>query len=100
MLRIVAVDHPELPPFSMPDRFSREIVFFMSTPGRNNAPTLPEKEYWIDPPSARRWLEELVIQIVSPLDAASKAEIELTDEQEAWLQWLVDHDIHHVRVES
>jgi hypothetical protein len=40
----------------------------------------------------------LVVEVVSPLDAESKAEIELTDEQEAWLQWLVDHQIQHVRI--
>ena len=34
------------------------------------------------------------------LDSRSKAEIELTDYQEAWLQWLVDNQVQHVRVQS
>ena len=37
--------------------------------------------------------------VYSPLDSQKQAEIEITEEQETWLQWLVDHQIEHVRVE-
>lgn len=96
---VFAVDHPELPPLRMPHRFRLEVVYFMTPAGMRNAPVkLPEREYWIDAAEAAKWLDALVISLVSPLDAASQAEIELTEEQEEFLQWLVDHQIQHVRI--
>jgi hypothetical protein len=98
-MQIIAVDRPEVPPLKMPDRFRLEIVYFMTSPGDKGAPAkLPENDYWIDHDEAQVWLDDLVVRIVSPLDAASKAEIPLTDEHEAWLQWLIDHDVRHVRL--
>lgn len=96
---VYAVDQPELPPLKMPPRFRLEVVYFMTPAGMGSAPaTLPEGEYWIDRHEAEKWLDELVISLVSPLDANSKAEIELTEEQEEFLQWLVDHKIERVRI--
>jgi hypothetical protein len=98
-MQIIAVDRPQAPPHEMPDRFRLEIVYFMTSPGERGAPAkLPENEYWIDHDEAQVWLDDLVVSIVSPLDAASKAEIPLTDEHEGWLQWLIDNDIRHVRL--
>ena len=83
----------------MPTRFRLEIVYFMTVPGEHGAPAkLPENEYWIDADDARKWLDDLVVSIVSPLDAAAKAEIPLTEEHEAWLEWLLANDIRHVRL--
>ncbi len=65
---------PALPPFPLPSRFRRL-------------------------EDAKQWLEESVVEVVSPLDAQAKAEFELTDEQEAWLEWMVEHEIQHVRLE-
>ena len=96
---IHAVDHPEVEPFEMPARFKMEIVYFMTPGGEHGAPQLGTNEYWIRRDEAKKWLEDLVVSIMSPLDARSKADIELTEEHEAWLQWLVDHDIQHVRIE-
>lgn len=95
---IHSVDKPHLPPFEMPARFKMEIVYFMTPSGDHGAPQLGEGEYWIRREEARKWLEDLVVSIMSPLDARSKADIELTEEHEAWLQWLVDNDIQHVRL--
>jgi hypothetical protein len=97
-MKIYAVERPELPPLEMPDRFRLQIVYFMTPPGLHGVPELPPGDYWIRLDDARKWLDNLVVEVVSPLDAESKAEIELTDEQEAWLQWLVDHQIQHVRI--
>jgi hypothetical protein len=84
----------------MSNRFRMEIVFFMTPAGDRSAPAdLGPKEYWIARDDALRWLDDGVICVVSPLDAASQAEIELSEEQEAWLEWLVQHEIQHVRVE-
>lgn len=98
-MQVIAVDRPTVPPLEMPTRFRLEIVYFMTVPGEHGAPaTLPENEYWIDHAEAKQWLDDLVVCIVSPLDAASKAEIPLTDEHETWLQWLIDNDVQHVRL--
>ena len=97
-MHIYAVDHPELPPLEMPGRFKMEIVYFMTPGGENGAPQLGANEYWIRREEAVKWLDELVVYVVSPLDARSKAEIELTDDHEAWLTWMVENNVQHVRL--
>jgi hypothetical protein len=84
----------------MPDRFRHEITYFMSVPGQHNVPQLGPHEYWIDAAAARAWLEDGVFEVVSPLDSATKTEIELSEEQEGWLQWIVDNGVTHVRLEQ
>ena len=76
-----------------------EIPFFMTPPGERGAPAdLGEGEYWIDPGEARQWLDEGVVYVVSPLDAENQAEIELTEYHEAFLPWLLAHNIRRVRL--
>ena len=99
-MRIFSVQQAELPPFEMPPRFRTEIAYFMTPSGDVGVPELAPNEYWVRLEDAREWLEDGVIYLVSPLDAESKAEIELSEEQEAWLEWMVAHGIEHVRVES
>ena len=94
-----AVDHPELLPFAMPDRFRHEVTYFMTPPGQHGVPVLPAREYWIRLADARGYAEEGVIRIVSPLDSASRAELELSEEQEAWLEWMINNAIEHIRIE-
>ena len=68
-------------------------------PGKESAPAaLGENEYWIKLDEARVWLDEQVVYVVSPLDAENKAEIELTEYHEAFLQWLVANNVQHVRL--
>jgi hypothetical protein len=99
-MQIIPVDHPELPPLTMSQRFRTEIVYFMTPAGMRTAPAqLGANEYWIALEDARRWLDELVVLVISPLDSASKAEIELSEEHEKWLDWMVRHSVQHVRVE-
>ncbi len=88
-----------LPPYKMPDRFRTDVAYFMTPGGEPGVPPLGRNEYWIRLEDARVWLDALVVQVVSPLDAEAKAELELTDEQEGWLEWLVRHEIQHVRLE-
>jgi len=98
-MRVYAIDRPETPPLEMPARFRHDVAYFMTPPGERGAPArLPAGEYWIDPADARRWLEEGVLTVVSPLDSLRKAELEITAEQEAWLEWLLAHGVCHVRV--
>ena len=95
---VYAVAHPQLEPFRMPDRFRHEITYFMTISGEGGIPKLPAGEYWISLADAKTSLDEGVVRIVSPLDSASQAEIELSEEQEAWLEWMVKGGIEHVRL--
>jgi len=92
-VRVVAVGKPEVPPIAMPDRFRRDVTYFMTLSGEGGIPKLPHGEYWIRLEDARVWLDDCVVEVVSPLDSRSKAEIEITDEQEAWLEWLIDNEV-------
>lgn len=98
-MHIRAVDRPDLPPFPMPDRFRHEIVYFITPAGETGVPPLAAGEYWVRREDALQWLDEFVVRVVSPLDAEAKAEMELTEEQEAWLEWMVANDVQHVRVD-
>ena len=98
-MRVHSVEQPDLAPFEMPDRFLTEIAYFMTPEGEQGVPPLGQREYWIRQKDAQLWLEDGVLLVVSPLDAASKAELELTEEQEAWLEWMVDNGIQHVRLD-
>ena len=93
-----AVGRPELAPFSMSDRFRTEIAYFMSLPTEPGVPPLGEGEYWIAAAQSKQWLDDGVFHLVSPLDSNSQAEVELSEEQEAWLEWLAEHHVEHVRV--
>ena len=93
-----AVDRPELAPFSMPERFRHEIAYFMSVPGDAGVPKVASGEYWVKLDQVRSWLDEGAILVVSPLDSSSRTEVELSDEQEAWLEWMAKHQVQHVRI--
>ena len=97
-MRVFAVDRPELPPYAMPARFRLDVAYFMTPGDHPGAPPLGANEYWVRLEDARRWLEEMVVSVVSPLDAQHQAEFELTDEQEQWLAWMVENEVEHIRV--
>jgi len=71
----------------------------MTPSGEPGVPKLVQREYWVRTEDAELWLEDGVILVVSPLDVAAKAELELTEEQEAWLEWMVANGVQHVRLE-
>lgn len=100
MLQIIAVDKPGLAPLVMPDRFRLEVVYFMTPGDAKGAPALGPNEYWIRKEDSKRWAEDGVVSLVSPLDAESVAEIEVTEEQEKWLDWLVDNEVEHIRLDK
>ena len=99
-MKVYAVDRPELAPLEMPARFRHDIAYFMTPAGERGAPALPTGEYWIDPAEAQRWLDEGILTLVSPLDSENRAEAEITEDQERWLEWLLANDVRRVRVES
>ena len=97
---VYAVEKPELPPFEMPARFKHDITYFVTLAGELGVPaTLAEGEWWVRRIDARRLYDEGVIRIVSPLDSANSVDVEITEEQEAWLKWLIQHEIELMRLE-
>lgn len=70
----------------------------MSVPGEHGIPKLPAGEYWVRLDEARTCLEDGVVRIVSPLDSENRTELELTEEQEAWLEWMTRHGVEHIRL--
>ena len=95
---IHSVDRPDLAPFRMPDRFRHEVTYFITPAGVGDVPKLPAGEYWVRLADTRTFLDEGVVRLVSPLDSASKAEIGLSEEQEAWLEWMLANGIEHIRL--
>ena len=95
-----AVAMPDLPPFSMPDRFKRDIAYFMTPKGEPGVPPLGPGEYWIRQADVRRFLDDGVLVLISPLDSQHQTEVELSEEQQAWLEWMQEHDIQHVRLDA
>jgi hypothetical protein len=96
--RLESVDRPEAAPLSISPRLRGQLVYFMTPPGGSGLPELSENEYWIARDDVARWLDEGVFYLVSPLDSANATEVELTDEQEAFLTWLQKNGVQHVRL--
>jgi hypothetical protein len=92
-----SVEHPDLTPLRMSDRFRHDITYFISVGGDPGVPSLAAGEYWISLDNARRWLDDGVISVVSPLDSENRTDVELSEEQEEWLNWMVTHHVQHVR---
>jgi hypothetical protein len=97
---VYAVSKPELPPFEMPSRFRHDITYFITQAGEEGVPeTIAKGEWWVRREDAQRLYDDGVVRIVSPLDSANSVEVEITEEQEAWLKWMIQHEIEHVRLE-
>ena len=99
-MRVFAVERPDLAPLEMPARFRHDVAYFMTPPGEHGVPPLPAGQYWVRLEDARRWLDDGVLQLVSPLDSQHQTEVEITDEQQMWLEWMVANDVEHVRLET
>ena len=50
--------------------------------------------------NVKKWLDDGVFYLVSPLDSANMTEVELTEEQEMLLNWLDKNQVEHVRVKE
>ncbi len=97
-VEVHALDRPEAPVLKMPDRFRHDVCYFMAAPDEPGVPPLGPGEYWIHRAQAQTWLDDGVLTIISPLDSEHPAEVEFSEEQEAWLEWLVAHDVQHVKI--
>jgi hypothetical protein len=99
-MRVHAVDQPELTPLEMPHRFKHDIAYFMTPAGEAGVPALGAGEYWVRLDDARRILDDGVLVLVSPLDGENQTEVEISEDQERWLEWMIEHQIQHVRIEA
>jgi hypothetical protein len=95
---LIPIDHPEVAPRPLSPRLRSQLVYFMSAPGQSGVPALAEDEYWFAAAEVARWVDEGVFYLVSPLDTANMTEVEISEEQEALLQWLADKQVQHVRL--
>ncbi len=97
---VFSLEKPDLPPFSMPERFKHDIIYFGTPAGNPAAPAaLAKGEWWMPREEALRIYDEGVVRIVSPLDSSTTAELEITEEQEDWLSWLIENQIEQVRLQ-
>jgi hypothetical protein len=97
-IRVQALDGKPNETLEMPDRFRLEVVYFMTPEDAPQGNSLGGAEYWIEPDNVEKWLEDGCFSVVSPLDAESVAEIELSEEHERWLEWLRKNQITRVRI--
>ena len=94
----VPVDRDGLAAREISPRFRSQLVYFMSSPGEPGVPNLGEGEYWFDPAQVAKWMDDGVFYLVSPLDTANMTEVEITEEQEDFLQWLGSNNVRHIRI--
>jgi hypothetical protein len=94
---VTALDRPGVSPRGISPRLRSQLNYFVAAPG--SAPP-GEGEYRFDLDDVRRWVDDGVFHLVSPLDTAHQTEVELTEEQEEFLGWLLANDVRHVRVDG
>ena len=98
MVLVHAVGRSDIEPLEMPERFRLEVVYFMTPGDHAGAPALIANEYWIESANINRWLDDGGFSVVSPLDAETVAEIDLSEDQERWLEWMKKNNLTHIRV--
>ncbi len=98
LLKLTAVDHPDVPPLPISARLRSQLVYFITPADSPGLPALGENEYWISRADVTRWLMEGGFFLVSPLDTENMTEVELSEEQESLLSWLDRNHVEHVRV--
>jgi hypothetical protein len=97
-LKLISVDHPEVPALPISTRLRSQLVYFMTPSDTPGIPALGESEYWLSRSDVTMWLSEGVLLLVSPLDTENMTEVELSEEQEVLLGWLDKHQVQHIRV--
>jgi len=97
-VRVHAVGRPDVPACAMPARFRTDVAYFGTPPGGGEARSAAG-EYLIDAAAVDEWIATGVLTLVSPLDAAHVAEVEITEDQERFILWLHEHAVDRVRVE-
>jgi len=93
-----AVGRPEVPPLAITPRLRTQLPYFGAEAGGHGMPALGPDDYYFEPEAVAKWLDEGVLSLVSPLDTANMTEVELSEEQEALLEWITAHGVRHARV--
>jgi hypothetical protein len=94
---LIPLDPPGIAPFAISPRLRTQLNYFASPAGAPGVPPLAPGEFWFDSGDVDRWITDGVFYLVSPLDTAHMTEVELTEEQEALLNWLKSKVVRHVR---
>lgn len=92
-LSLAVIDRPEVPPLTISARLRSQLVYFA-------VPLNPpiEGELAFREEEVEKWLDEGVIELISPLDTANMTEVELEEEQETMLLWLKQQKAWRVRI--
>ena len=92
---VIPLDKTEIAPYQISATLRKQLPYF--TEGRIHDASDSDRYFF---PIARtsELLEDGVFYVVSPLDDQNQAEIEITDEQEDLLEWLVSNRIEQARV--
>lgn len=98
--KLIPLDRPEVAPYPLSDRLRSQLVYFMADSDAPGIPELGEDEFWFDGEDVTRWIMEGVFYLVSPLDTENMTEVELSEEQDALLNWLDRNQVRHVRVDD
>jgi len=97
---VTALDQVGIPPREISPRLRSQLNYFVTVAGLPGVPPLGENELWFDPEEVKTWVDDGVFHLVSPLDTANTTEVELTEEQEDFLNWLRAENVRHVRVDG
>jgi hypothetical protein len=98
--QLVPIDNPTAPPLAISARLRSQLVYFMTPPDEPHVPPLQPNDYWIDAAHSTQWFADGVFELVSPLDEEHPTVIELSEEQEGFMEWLTTHHIQHIRVQG
>ena len=99
-LVLAPLDRPEVPPLPITLRLRNQLVYFMTARDTTGLPPLGDDDFWFAADEVAKWVDEGVFYLVSPLDTDNMTEVELTEEQEAFLAWLHAQKVQHVRIEE
>ena len=99
-INVIPLDSPGVAPRAISARLRSQLNYFIGSPGSPGIPTLGDSEFWFNPSEVDRWIDDGVFYLVSPLDTANMTEVELSEEQEDFLNWLKSSGVSHVRVEE
>ena len=91
------IGKPEIEPFEITAELRTQLQYFTTGETRD-----PKKlnEYFFPLLRTRGLLEDGVFYMVSPLDSQNQSEIEITLEQEIFLEWIVEKEVENIRVEE
>ena len=99
-MQLVAIGRTDVKPLKISPRLRSQFVYFACPPGQQGIPKLEEGEFFFALKETEKWQDDGVIFLVSPLDTDNMTEVELTEEQEDLMDWLVKNKLEPVRIEG